>query len=227
MKKFVFLGAFVAIAMAFTFVSCGNKAETKKIGEYELFEKDGKFGLKLEGATVLSADYSEITEKPEYKAVFAQNGAGTTILAAGTTPLVEVAIEKIEQSGTPDYVYVHAGQRGTYLWKIGTSSTFGPFSDIRLNDGIVFLEGFDHNWGATTLDLHGLAPRNFEKVYIVKNKDAYAVLVYTKKAGWAMYDKDGVSNGSKYDTPSKALEKQLKKFDTSEPCGVLEVDWKL
>ena len=227
MRKFLFLWICVATAMAFTFVSCGGKAQPKMLGEYELTEQNGKFGLKLNGSTILSTDYSEITEQPEYKAIFARNGAGTTILAAGTTPIVEAKIEKIEQSGTPDYVYVHAGERGTYLWKIGTSSTFGPFTDIKLSDGVVFLESSDHNWGATTLDLHGLAPRAFEKVYVAKNKDTFAVLVYTQKNGWAMYNKDGVSNGVKYDTSSKVLEKQLKKFDTSKPCGILEVDWKL
>ena len=226
MRKVLFLGSLLAIAMAFTFVSC-SKTEPKMLGEYELTEQDGKFGLKLNGSTVVSTEYSEITEQPEYKAIFARNDAGTTILAAGTTPIVEAEIEKIEQSGTPDYVYVHAGERGIYLWKIGTSSTFGPFADIKLSDGVVFLESSDHNWGATTLDLHGLAPRNFEKVYVAKNKDTFAVLVYTAKTGWAMYNKDGVSNGVKYDTSSKVLEKQLKKFDTSKPCGILEVDWKL
>ena len=60
-----------------------------------------------------------------------------------------------------------------------------------------------------------------------QNKDTHAVLVYTKKNGWSMHDKGGVTDGVKYDTTSKVLEKQLKKFDTSAPYGVLEVDWKL
>ena len=228
MKKVLFLGAFVAIAMAVSFVSCGNNAEVKKIGEYELFNgQDGKFGLKLNGVNILSADYDEITEKPEYKAIFAQNGSGTAILAGGTTPIIKAKIASIDPSGDPDYVYVRTDDRGTYLWKIGTSVTIGPFADIILTDGFVFLESSEHAWGATTLDLHGLAPRSFEKVYVVKNADQYAVLVYNKKNGWSMYNKDGVSNGVKYNTSSKVLEKQLKKFDTSKPCGVLDVDWKL
>lgn len=228
MRKLLFFSALVAIAMTFSMlVSCGNKAEVKKLGEYELFEQDGKFGLKLNGSTVLSANYSEITEQPEYKAIFAKNESGTTILAAGTTPIAEAVIEKIEPSDSPDYVYVRAGESGTYLWKIGTSSTFGPFADIILADGFVFLEDADHNWGATTIDLHGLAPRAFGKVYVVKNKEKSAVLVYDKKNGWAMYNMEGVTNGSKYAASSKVLEKQLKKVDLSKPCGVIEVDWKL
>ena len=227
MKKLLFFGAFVAIAMAVSFVSCGGNAEVKKIGEYELFGKDGKFGLKQNGSTVLSADYKEITERTEYKAIFAEGGGGTTILAGGSTPIVEAKIASIDPTDNPEYVYVRTGERGTYLWKIGTSSTFGPMFDIVLAKGFVFMEGFDHNWGATTLDLHGLAPRSFEKVYVVMNKEKSAVLVYDKKNGWAMYNQDGVSNGEKYNTSSKVLEKQLKKFDTSKPCGVFEVDWKL
>lgn len=223
MKKLLFLGALVAIAM--TYVSCGNKAEVKKLGQYELFEQDGKFGLKQGGAKVLDAVYDEITAQPDYQAIFAKKGAETAILVAGTTP-IEATIESINPTEVPEYVYVRAGERGVYLWKIGTSSTIGPMADIVLTDGIVFMESFEHSWGATTLDFHGLAPRNFEKVYVVKNKDKFAVLVYDKK-GWALYNSEGVSNGVKYDTSSKVLEKQLKKFDTSTPCGILEVDWKL
>lgn len=224
MRKLLFLGACVAIVTAFT--SCGSKSEPKMVGEYELFEQDGKFGLKQGGAKVLDAVYDEITAQPDYQAVFAKKGAETTILVAGTTP-IEAAIESINPTEVPEYVYVRAGERGTYLWKIGTSSTIGPFADIVLTDGIVFLKSAENTWGATTLDFHGLAPRNFEKVYIVKNKDKSAVLVYDKKNGWAMYNQDGVSNGEKYNASSKVLEKQLKKFDVSEPCGILEVDWKL
>ena len=226
MKKLLFFGLFVAIAMTVTFVSCNGKAEVKKVGEYELFQQDGKFGLKLNGVTELPPVYSEISEKTEYKAIFAQNDEGTTILAAGTTPIADAKIEAIEPTDAPEYVYVRTSERGVYLWKIGTSSTIGPMADIVLTEGIVFMESFEHSWGATTLDFHGLAPRAFEKVYVLKNGDKIAVLVYDKK-GWTMYDSDGVSNGVKYDTSSKVLEKQLKKFDVSKPFGVLEVDWKL
>ena len=72
-----------------------------------------------------------------------------------------------------------------------------------------------------------LAPRKYDKVYIAEGNKTYAILVYSKAGGWTMYDKDGVSDGVRYDTPSKTLEQQLKKFDTSEPHGVLKVDWPL
>ena len=222
MKKVLFLGMVVAIAMTFT--SCDKKAEVKKLGEYELTEKADKFGIKLDGGTVLDPVYDEITENSEYGCVMAKLGKETTIVVNGHHVFTG-EIVSINAASTADY-YVIETPKGLYLWKKGTSYNIGAFKSIAMNGEIVFFES-DEGWGATFTNHEPIAPRRFEKVYVVKNKSTHAVLVYTKKTGWTMHDKGGVTDGVRYDTPSKVLEKQLKNFDTSKPYGVLDVNWDL
>lgn len=222
MKKLLFFGMIIAIAIAFT--ACGKKAEPKKLGKYELVEQNDKLGLKLGESTVLECVYDEIIESEPYKCIFANKGHETTIVVNGYS-VFNGELGSIEPAETEGY-YKIATPDGIYLWKAETAYVIGSFEDIVMVDEIAFLKSAD-GWGATFTNYIPIAPRRFEKVYVMKNKDTHAVLVYTKKDGWAMYDKDGVSDGLKYDTPSKVLEKQLKKFDTSEPCGVLITDWAL
>jgi len=194
------------------------------LGEYELTEKADKFGIKFNGVTVLDPVYDEITENSDYGCIMAKKDKETTIVVNGYTVFTgEISV--ITAAATPGY-YVIATPKGLYLWKSGSSYNIGAFDAIAMHDEIVFFKS-EEGWGATFTDHTPIAPRRFEKVYVAKNKDTHAVLVYTKKAGWSMYNKDGVTDGVKYDTPSKVLEKQLKKFDTSAPYGVLEIDWKL
>ncbi|MBQ8481503.1 MAG: hypothetical protein IJ532_03110 [Alphaproteobacteria bacterium] len=212
----------VAIAMAFT--SCDKKAEVKKLGEYELIEKGDKLGLKLNGYTVLDPVYDEITENSDYSCVLAKKDKETTFVV-GEHSVFTGEVIGITSAATAGY-YVVATPKGLYLWKSGTAYSIGAFNSIAMSGEIVFFES-DEGWGATFTDHTPIAPRRFEKVYVVRNKDTHAVLVYTKKNGWAMYDKGGVTDGVRYDTPSKVLEKQLKGFDTSKPYGVLDVNWNL
>ena len=222
MKKFVFLGMLFAIAMAFT--SCGQKAEPKMLGEYELTEQGDKLGLKMNGYTVLEPVYDEITQNSDYACVVAKKDKETTLVVGEHTAFTG-EVTSIRAAETSGY-YIIATPDGLYLWQAGTSKTIGRFDEIAMRDNIVVFKSED-GWGAAFTDHSPIAPRRFEKVYVVKNKDTHAVLVYTKKGGWSMHDKGGVTDGVKYDTTSKVLEKQLKKFDTSAPYGVLDVDWKL
>ncbi|MBR1825357.1 MAG: hypothetical protein IJ770_02090 [Alphaproteobacteria bacterium] len=230
MKKrvlFTFLlGALIIAAMSL-FISCDSKKEVKKVGAYELTEVNGKFGLKdSTGHVVLAPEYGEIIDKPGYQAVFAKSHGGlTTIVAGGYTPIVEAKIDSIVPTGTEKYAYVYCNQRGVYLWHFGASSAIGPFTDLRLIEDIVFLNT-DGKWGAATLDHNGLAPRKFDRVIVVKTDKTMAVLVKDAK-GWAMFDKDGVTDGKPYDTPAKVLEKQVKSLNVEGDVAVVKVGWKL
>ena len=224
MKKFVFLGMLFAIAMAFTFVSCGEKAQPKMLGEYELIEQNGKFGLKLGEIKVLDPVYEEITLSEEYSCVVAKKDKETSLIVDGHL-VFSGEIEAIKNADTPGY-FIISTPNGVHLWQGGTGNIIGRFEEVSMSDNIVFFKSED-GWGAAFADHSPIAPHRFEKVYVAKNKDTHAVLVYDKKTGWAMYDKGGVTDGVKYSTSSKALKKQLKKFDTSKPCGVIEVNWKL
>lgn len=222
MKKLLFFGMIIAIAIAFT--ACNQKTETEKIGEYELIEQGGKFGLKLDGFTVLSPVYDDIREIEAYQCIFAQKDAETTIVVNGNA-IFTGEINLIKNASTVGY-YTIATPKGKYLWKAQSSYIIGAFEDIVMDGDIAFLKSAE-GWGATFTDHTPIAPRRFEKVYVVNNGNTHAVLVYTTKKGWALYDKDGVSDGLKYDIPSKELEKQLTKFDISKPYGVLETNWNL
>jgi len=226
MKKIIFLlVAAIAVAAVSALTSCSN-TEKKKLGKYELTESNGKFGLKSEGGSVvLAPEFDEIVEDTVNKAVFAKTGDLTSIVVNSSVIASGIKIESVEAvEGNPDYAYIHADGK-VLLWKIGTSSTFGPFEDVKLIDDIVFMSQ-DGKWGAATTDLRGLAPRRFDRVLIVKNEPHLAVLVKDAK-GWAMYDADGVSNGQRYDISPKALDKQIKSLKSDDAIGVFEVDWKL
>ncbi len=226
MKKVLF--SFVAaIAVAAVFTACSGKKESPKVGEYDLTEVNGKFGLKdATGHTVLSPEFDQINDMPEYKAVFAQQGDLTSIVVNGSIIASGIQIESVSAvESNPEYAYIVADGGKKLLWKLGTASTFGPFTDICMIGDIVFLNT-DGKWGATTVDLRGLAPRQYDKVIVVKNGDNMAVLVHAKE--WSLYDKDGVSNGAKYSIPAKKLEKQVQALKLGDAeTAVVEVDWKL
>ncbi len=226
MKKIYFL-LFVAIAVAAVcaFTSCSN-TEKKKLGEYELTESNGKYGLRSEGGSVvLAPEFDEIVEDTVNKAVFAKTGDLTSIVVNSSVIASGINIEAVEPvEGNADYAYIKADGR-KMLWKIGTSSTFGPFEDIKLIDGIIFMSQ-NGKWGAATTDLRGLAPRKFERVIIVKNDPHMAVLVKDAK-GWEMFDAEGVSNGQRYDISPKALDKQIKALKCDGTIAVVSVNWKL
>lgn len=222
MKKVLFLGMVVAIAMAFT--SCEKKAEVKKLGEYELTEKADKLGIKLNGVTVLEPVYDEISMDSDHGCIIAKQDKETTLVVNGHTVFTG-EIQDIRPAETAGY-YVISTPKGLSLWKGGTAYSIGAFDEIAMKGEIVFLKSED-GWGATFTNHEPIAPRRFEKVYVAKNSKTHAVLVYTKKNGWSMHDSGGVTDGVRYDTPSKVLEKQLKNFDTSKPYGVIDVSWNL
>ena len=226
MKKVLFSVFAVAIAIAAVSLSSCSKKEAKKVGSYELTEANGKVGLKSEGGSVvLSPEFDEIEEKAEYKAVFAKQGDLTSIVVNSSVVASGINIEAVEPcEDNADYAYIKADGR-KMLWKVGSSSTFGPFEDIKLIDGIVFMCQ-DGKWGAATIDLKGLAPRRFERVIVVKNDPHLAVLVKDSK-GWEMFDGEGVSNGQRYDISPKALDKQIKSLKCDDAIAVRTVDWKL
>jgi len=221
-KLFFMLLAVLFIAAVSVFVSCDQKKELQKIGEYELSEKDGKFGLKEGSHTILEPDYDKIEAASGYDAIFAVKGDETTVVAKGYAAFSAVIDSIAPAEGDFFYIYSPGKVR---LWLKGTSSVIGPFTDVRLIGNIVFLND-EGKWGATTTDHNGLAPRSFDKIFIVKNGDKLAVLV-KDKSGWAMYNKDGVSNGLRYNTSSKVLEKQIKALKLSGDIGVVEVKWQL
>ena len=226
MKKVLFfVAAAIAVATTGMFTSCTSK-EVKKVGDYELTEVNGKVGLKNEGGSVvLAPEFDEIENKEEYKAVFAKQGDLTSIVVNSSVVASGIDIESVDAcESNADYAYIHADGK-VLLWKIGSSSTFGPFEDIQLIDDIVFMLQ-DGKWGAATTDLRGLAPRRFDRVIVVKNDPHMAVLVKDAK-GWEMFDGEGVSNGQRYDTSSKVLEKQIKALKCDDAIAVKKVDWKL
>ena len=226
MKK-VFLGMLFgafSIAAASVFISCESKKEAQKIGEYELLENNGKFGLKDGSHVILNAEYDEISEVADYKAIFAKKDAETTVVINGYV-LFAAPIDSIVPTDEAEFVYIYSS--GTVrLWQKGTSYIVGPFTDVRLMDDIVFLNE-EGKWGAATTNRTGLAPRKFDKIFVVKNKDKLAVVVKDASSGWAMYDQDGVSDGMRYNTSSKQLERELKKLKLVGDIGVVEVTWPL
>ena len=228
MKKVLFsllLGA-MCIAVAGVFGSCSGKKEAKKIGEYEMTEANGKVGLKNDaGSVVLAPEFDEIEEKAEYKAVFAKTGDLTSIVVNSSVIASGIQIEEVTPcEDNAEYAYIKADGK-KMLWKIGSSSTFGPFEDIKLIEDIIFMQQ-DGKWGAATTSFQGLAPRRFERVLIVKNDPHMAVLVKDAK-GWEMFDGEGVSNGQRYDISPKALDKQIKSLKCDDAIAVKKVDWKL
>lgn len=221
MKKLLLLVA--VVAMCFLVTSC-EKKEAVKLGDCELTEANGKFGLKYEGGTVLSPEFEEITLDKAGVFLAVKGGETTIVEGALHIQLFTDKVEAIVPAGEGFY-YVKAVGKRNYLFK--GSSTWGPFDEIILQDNYTFLQE-DGKWGVASVKPRiGLAPRNFSKVYIVKNKSTFAVLVNDGKA-WKMFDNDGVSEGAAYDLSSKELEKELSKIKLPAlPVGVIDVNWDL
>lgn len=232
-KKVLFslmLGAFFIAAVS-VFTSCDSKKEAVKIGPYEQTEQGGKFGVKdADGRVVLSPEYDKLEWRADWDALIADKGDLVTLVVNGSIVADGIDVSSFEAVTGTDYVYIKSfsgSSEGSAvrLWKTKSSYLIGPFNDIKLIDDIVFLNT-DGLWGAATLDHAGLAPRKYENVIIVKTDKARAVLVKDAK-GWAMYDKDGVTDGVRYDTPSKVLEKQIKQLGVDGEIAVVNVNWKL
>lgn len=222
----------VAIAVSAVFSACDSKKEIKKIGDYELTEANGLFGLKgADGRVILPTEFAKIEE--HFGAVIADDkDEKSTIVVNGTVIAENLDVSSFEPIDGTDYIYIKTAPNSeegqtTRLWKSGTSDIMGPFADIVLIDDILFLnsEGY---WGAATLSHQGLAPRQFEMLYVVKNGNKLAVLVKSKK-GWEMYSGNGgVSNGVRYDIAPKKLEKQIQALKLGDKeIAVANVDWKL
>lgn len=224
MKKFLFLMLTVlgAVALCSVFVACSEKP-TAKLGQYDLEEKDGKFGLKEGKRVIFDTKYDKIYEDAAHKAIVAVNGDESTFLVDGRKVIDDMKLDSIVDINA-DFVYLYS-KNGISLWKLGTSYVVGPFENLKLIDNIIFLfeEG---KWGAATTEGDGLAPRSFNKIFVVKNGEKMAVLV-KDKTGWAMYTKEGVSDGKRYNTPSRQLEKKLKKLNVTGDFGVYNVKWPL
>ncbi|MBQ9034475.1 MAG: hypothetical protein IJ099_00750 [Alphaproteobacteria bacterium] len=221
MKKLLLLVA--VVAMCFLVTSC-EKKEAVKLGDCELTEANGKFGLKYEGQTLLYPEFERITlEAGMYMAV--KDGETTVLEGTSHSQLLTDKIESIVPAEQKGFYYIKAANNRNYLFK-GTS-TWGPFEEIILQDNYTFLRT-DGKWGvASVAPRIGLAPRNYTKVYIVKNKSTFAVLVYDGKT-WQMFDDKGVIDGAQYEISAKELNRQMKKAKFPEiSVGVVEVDWKL
>ena len=223
MKKLLFWVAMVA--MCFIVTSCGKKQQNVMLGDCELTEANGKFGLKYEGRTVLSPEFEEITLDKAGVFLAVKGGETTIVEGALHIQLFTDKVEAIVPADQPGFYYVKAANNRNYLFK-GTS-TWGPFEEIILQDNYTFLQT-DGKWGvASVAPRVGLAPRYFTKVYIVKNKSTFAVLVYNGKT-WQMFDDKGVIDGAQYEISAKELNRQMKKAKFPEiPVGVVEVDWNL
>jgi hypothetical protein len=238
MKKVLLFSVLVFCIATSVFVSCNSKQEAKKIGSFELVEQDGKFGLNDSlGTTVLPVAFVEITENSDYDgALFAKDEFGLTTIIAGTTSVISnEAIDSIVSAGVPDYVYIYCTNNRSYLWHVGSTDLFGPFADVKLVDGIVFTNkavivsgsaSSKYYWGAETINHKELAPCEYEKIIVVKNGDAMAVLVKDLKT-WKMFDQDGVSGGKAYKKSSREIERQIKKLNFAGDIGVISVTWKL
>lgn len=228
MKKsvlFFLLGAFF-IALASVLVSCDSKKEVIKVGPYEQTEAEGKFGIKdSTGRVVLAPEFDKLEWKAGWNALIADKGGLKTIVVNSFVIAESLDAPTFEPIDGTEYLYVKCPDSSVYLWKAKAPYFIGPFNDIRLIDDIVFLNA-DGKWGAATLDHNGLAPRKYERIIIVKTDKTRAVLVKDKD-GWAMFDKDGVSDGQCYDTPSKVLEKKIKTLGVEGEIAVVNVNWNL
>ncbi|MBP5352498.1 MAG: hypothetical protein J6Y91_01870 [Alphaproteobacteria bacterium] len=209
------------------FTACGGKkVEVQKLGEYDLIVQNDKFGLKWDGYTVLEPEYEKITEQDGY--VLALSNGYTTLVSRGTVVLTE-KIEEITPTEVADYSVIRVSD-GVYLWKNGSSIARGKFDEVAVKTSETcgdFAFCRDSNgWGVINPNV-SLAPRKYEKVYIAASSNKFAVLVYNKNDGWEIYNDQGVTEGRRYDTPPKVLERRLRGFNTSAPYGILKVDWTL
>lgn len=224
MKKLLFWVAMVA--MCFIVTSCGKKQQNVMLGDCELIVAEGRYGLSFDGHTLLAPEYDTITLDEKAGVYLAQKGDDATLIDVNFKQiLLTDRVEAIVPADQPGFYYVKAANNRNYLFK-GTS-TWGPFEEIILQDNYTFLQT-DGKWGvASVAPRVGLAPRYFTKVYIVKNKSTFAVLVYNGKT-WQMFDDKGVIDGAQYEISAKELNRQMKKAKFPEiPVGVVEVDWNL
>ena len=221
---FLLFGALFVAAVSML-ISCDSKKEVKKVGPYELTEVNGKFGLNDSlGQIVLVPEFDNVEWNSDWGAVLADNESLITVVVNGSVVADALKVSGFEPIDGTDYVYILTDD-GIRLWKKKTSFVLGPFMDICLIDDIVFMNT-DGKWGAATINQKGLAPRMFDKIYVVKNDKTFAILVKNAK-GWEMFNSGGVTDGLRYNTSSKVLEKQIKALNIAEDVAVVRVDWNL
>lgn len=222
MKKLILISVVAAFAAVMALTSCDSK-KSEMVGEYEVTAgADGKVGLSKDGYRVLDPVYDKVEMDNNLGVVVATKGK-TTALVSGLSPIFEDDITKVTPAPVKGYTFFHT-QDGVYLLKNGSSSYWGRFEEIVMKENFLFFKN-NGKWGLATVDHKGLASRKYDKIYIARNVGKYRVLVKHAKDGWTMYDKDGATDGAAFANTSAELEKQLKKYDTSEPVGILDVDW--
>lgn len=220
MKRFIIvIGIFAAIVATLQFTSCTK--QPKKLGNYELIEKDGKLGLQENKRVILEPVYDEITECPELSCVMAKSGEQVTLVVDG---LIAFSDEVMSINKTViDGCHIISTPKGMYWWDSTKKNAEGVFEHIAVEDNVIFFRT-QEGWGAQYQNNTVIAPCYYDNIYLVNNGDRSAILV-KNATGWLMYDK--VVSDSTQLTISKKLQRKLKNFDASKSHGKLEVDWPL
>lgn len=226
MRKSIIFGVLALVAMLICSCSQGKKEVSVPLtGDLVSFEKNGKYGVKNGEVTLVDARFESISYNQSVNVLEAVNADETTLFALDGSQLFSAKDFFTEPAGE-GFFRMKAGEK---VYMIGTGAikgSWGPFADIQINGNYLFFKGED-GWGIATVDHKGLAPRRYEKAYVVDNGKEIGVLVKNRD-GWALFDKTGVTDGVQYDISPKQLAKQLAKIKLpAEPYGVIKVDWKL
>ena len=225
MRKSIFIFGIALCAMLVC--SCESKKDVTVplTGDLVSFEKNGKFGVKNGEVTLIDAQFDVISYNDKVNVIEALSADETTLFSLDGSQLFSAKDFTTEPAGE-GFFRMKAGEK-TYM--IGTGAvkgSWGPFEDIQISGPYLFFKS-DDGWGIATTDHRGLAPRRYEKAYVVDNGKEIGVLVKNRD-GWALFDKTGVTDGVQYDISPKQLAKQLTKIKLpAEPYGVIKVDWKL
>ena len=241
MKKFVIF-MMTALCAVVLISSCQNKKDqgTPLAGNESLltFEKASKYGLKSsDGRQILTCEYDSISYNKEFKLIVAKKGDETSLLDVSGFNILTDQVVSMQTSAcgldvqgcyvktASGHAYYIASPTLRKRYDIKGSGCWGKMEEIVLVGQYLFFKD-GGKWGAATVNSKGLAPRKFDKVYIVENDKTFGVLV--NDGEWKLYDSGGVSEGDRYDLSSKDIVKQLKKSDVSAPYGLLiKPDWKL
>ena len=225
MRKSIFIFGIALCAMLVC--SCESKKDVTVplTGDLVSFEKNGKYGVKNGEVTLIDAQFDVISYNDKVNVIEAMSGEETTLFGLDGSQLFSAKDFTTEPAGE-GFFRMKAGEK-TYM--IGTGAikgSWGPFEDIQISGPYLFFKS-DDGWGIATTDHRGLAPRRYEKAYVVDNGKEIGVLVKNRD-GWALFDKTGVTDGVQYDISPKQLAKQVAKLKLpAEPYGVIKVDWKL
>jgi len=226
MRKSIFIFGIALCAMLVCSCESKKEATVPLTGNLVTFTQNDKVGVKTtEGVTLVSADYDAVTFNESVNVIEAVNADETTLFGLDGGQLFSAKDFTTEPTGD-GFFRMKAGEK-TYLIATGAvKGSWGPFEDIQISGPYLFFKS-DDGWGIATIDHRGLAPRRYEKAYVVDNGKEIGVLVKNRD-GWALFDKTGVTDGVQYDISPKQLAKQLTKIKwPAEPYGVIKVDWKL